>query len=213
MVAPENKDLAEGFARPVRVAVVFESVYMRLGCAAVLEQYEYFEVVHVAAMEDAASVEHVQCDLTVVGISSPHGPGAQAIQHLTERGECVIAVVSPRVAPAAALAVGAHAVVHGSDTDGDGLVDTVFAVIRGEMEAPARPPPSPLTLVSPRERQVLAELAAGKTDREIADALGISARTVQSHLDRIREKTDRRRRADLTVLAFDLGIANRREER
>jgi DNA-binding CsgD family transcriptional regulator len=36
-------------------------------------------------------------------------------------------------------------------------------------------------------------------------------RTVQSHLDRIREKTGRRRRADLTALAFELGLVHQRE--
>ena len=62
-------------------------------------------------------------------------------------------------------------------------------------------------ILSPREQQVIHHLARGCTDREIGDVLGISMRTVQSHLDRIREKTGRRRRAELTRLALELGMA------
>ena len=52
--------------------------------------------------------------------------------------------------------------------------------------------------LSQREREVLALLAGGLSDREIADNLIISLRTVQSHLDRIRDKTGCRKRAELT---------------
>ena len=55
---------------------------------------------------------------------------------------------------------------------------------------------------------MLTEVAGGGTDREIGDRLGISMRTVQSHLDRIRAKTGRRRRAELTSLAFEIGVAS-----
>jgi DNA-binding NarL/FixJ family response regulator len=64
-------------------------------------------------------------------------------------------------------------------------------------------------VLSARERQVLALLAAGERDRDIADRLSISVRTVRSHLDHIREKTGRRRRPDLTRLAIEKGIVHR----
>jgi DNA-binding NarL/FixJ family response regulator len=62
--------------------------------------------------------------------------------------------------------------------------------------------------LSERERQVLALLADGERDQDIADTLAISVRTVRSHLDRIREKTGRRRRPELTRLAIEKGIVN-----
>jgi DNA-binding NarL/FixJ family response regulator len=62
--------------------------------------------------------------------------------------------------------------------------------------------------LSGRERQVLSLLAAGERDQDIAEALSISIRTVRSHLDRIREKTGRRRRPDLTRLAIEEGIVH-----
>lgn len=57
--------------------------------------------------------------------------------------------------------------------------------------------------LSVREREVLSLVATGLTDQEIARSLAISATTVRSHLERIRDKTGRRRRADLTRLALE----------
>lgn len=52
--------------------------------------------------------------------------------------------------------------------------------------APAtRTPPTPLT---PRETEVLSWIAKGKTNRDIADILGMSPRTVNKHLEHIFEK-------------------------
>ncbi|MGF1647320.1 MAG: response regulator [Kineosporiaceae bacterium] len=57
--------------------------------------------------------------------------------------------------------------------------------------------------LSDRERAVLALVAAGHTDHQIAHRLGIGVSTVRSHLDRIRDKTGQRRRADLTRFALE----------
>jgi predicted ATPase/DNA-binding CsgD family transcriptional regulator len=58
------------------------------------------------------------------------------------------------------------------------------------------------TKLSARERELVILVAQGATDAQIAAQLYISVRTVSSHLDRIRDKTGCRRRADLTRLAL-----------
>jgi predicted ATPase/DNA-binding CsgD family transcriptional regulator len=60
--------------------------------------------------------------------------------------------------------------------------------------------------LSPRERELVTLVAKGETDAQIAAELYISVRTVSSHLDRIRDKTGCRRRADLTRLALSAGL-------
>ncbi len=60
--------------------------------------------------------------------------------------------------------------------------------------------------LSPRERELVTLVAQGRTDAQIAAQLHISAHTVSSHLDRIRDKTGCRRRADLTRLALSAGL-------
>ena len=64
---------------------------------------------------------------------------------------------------------------------------------------PAAPGPGQL---SARERELVTLVAQGRTNAQIAAELHISVRTVGSHLDRIRDKTGCRRRADLTRLAL-----------
>ena len=71
---------------------------------------------------------------------------------------------------------------------------------------PPRSAPGPGTL-SARERELVTLVAQGRTNAQIAAQLYISARTVGSHLDRIRDKTGCRRRADLTRLALTMGLA------
>jgi predicted ATPase/DNA-binding CsgD family transcriptional regulator len=66
---------------------------------------------------------------------------------------------------------------------------------------PARP-----GRLSARERELVTLVAQGRTDAQIAAQLYISIRTVRSHLDRIRDKTGCRRRADLTRLALAEGL-------
>jgi predicted ATPase/DNA-binding CsgD family transcriptional regulator len=66
---------------------------------------------------------------------------------------------------------------------------------------PPRSAPGPGNL-SDREQELVTLVAQGRTNAQIAAELHISVRTVGSHLDRIRDKTGCRRRADLTRLAL-----------
>jgi predicted ATPase/DNA-binding CsgD family transcriptional regulator len=66
--------------------------------------------------------------------------------------------------------------------------------------------PAELSELSPRERELVTLVAQGRTDAQIAQQLFISISTVRSHLDRIRDKTSCRRRADLTRLALQNGL-------
>ena len=71
---------------------------------------------------------------------------------------------------------------------------------------PPVPAASDLGTLSARERELITLVAQGRTNAQIAAHLYISVRTVGSHLDRIRDKTGYRRRADLTRLALAEGL-------
>ena len=60
--------------------------------------------------------------------------------------------------------------------------------------------------LSPREREILALLADGKSQQEISSALVISPKTVSSHLQRILTKLAVHSRAQAVVLAYQLGL-------
>jgi DNA-binding CsgD family transcriptional regulator/tetratricopeptide (TPR) repeat protein len=84
-----------------------------------------------------------------------------------------------------------------------------FAVIMAGEDGPETPTPAArpgLTKLSARERELVTLVAQGRTDVQIAEQLFISVRTVRTHLDRIRDKSGCRRRADLTRLALEEGI-------
>jgi len=70
-------------------------------------------------------------------------------------------------------------------------------------QATADGSPGPL---SEREREIVALVAGGATDAQIAGRLFLSVNTVRSHLERIRDKTGARRRAELVRYALQAGI-------
>ena len=78
-------------------------------------------------------------------------------------------------------------------------------MLTGPGPQPSATAPGPGRL-SARERELVTLVAQGRTNAQIAAQLYISVRTVGSHLDRIRDKTGCRRRADLTRLALTAGL-------
>ncbi len=60
--------------------------------------------------------------------------------------------------------------------------------------------------ISPRELTILQELAAGRSNKEIAANLNVSPNTVKTHVARLFEKLDARRRTDAINKARELGI-------
>lgn len=62
------------------------------------------------------------------------------------------------------------------------------------------------TTLSFRERQVLAQIGTGMTDKEIAYALKISPNTVKTYMTRIKEKLNLRTKAQLAAHAEKIGL-------
>jgi len=65
---------------------------------------------------------------------------------------------------------------------------------------------APMGPLSARERQIMALLAGGASNAKIAETLFVTSNTVRTHLDRIRDKTGARNRAELTRYAIQAGI-------
>jgi predicted ATPase/class 3 adenylate cyclase/DNA-binding CsgD family transcriptional regulator len=97
-------------------------------------------------------------------------------------------------ADAIALAVGTA-----QPDPGPALAATAPAVHRAPADSPAG-------LLSAREREIMALLAGGASDAKIAKTLFVTPNTVRTHLDRIRDKTSARNRAELTRYAIQAGI-------
>lgn len=108
------------------------------------------------------------------------------------------------------------AIVHDktlAGTEHHGTVEALDSFLRGERPASAQPgarmrSAQPLTA---RETEVLARLAAGLTNKEIAKTLDISVPTVERHLANLYPKIGARRRVDATRYALRRGIVKARD--
>jgi DNA-binding CsgD family transcriptional regulator/tetratricopeptide (TPR) repeat protein len=126
-------------------------------------------------------------------------PGSRAAR---ERGAAMSLTAA---AEYAMLIAAAHSNGPASSTANGPASSTATGPVTGPGAGPAAEDP-PLAKLSPRERELITLVARGRTDAQIAAELYITVRTVSSHLDRIRDKTGCRRRAELTRLALSAGL-------
>jgi DNA-binding NarL/FixJ family response regulator len=83
---------------------------------------------------------------------------------------------------------------------------SIAALVLERIANPDVEGPSAASVLSPREREVLQLLTEGKKARDIADVLGVSLSTVETHRRNIMEKLDIRSLPELTKFAIREGI-------
>jgi DNA-binding CsgD family transcriptional regulator len=101
--------------------------------------------------------------------------------------------------------------VYRTGEDGDQVIPGEQVLLDVEIDdvrlvAVRRGPPSPMSLLSPREREIARMVAMGYPNKTIASVLDISSWTVASHLRRVFMKLQVSSRAAMTTRLFDTGI-------
>lgn len=142
--------------------------------------------------------------------------GAAAVLAVAAMGHRVLVLSAHASQPdvLSALAAGARGYLC-KDSDAEEILRAVREIATGNSFvspalasfAPRDRRAAPVIELSMRERQVLSLVAAGERDQDIAATMHITIRTVRSYLDRIRDKTGRRRRPELTRFAIEEGLA------
>lgn len=145
--------------------------------------------------------------LVLLDFDLPRPHGAAAVRAVTGLGHRVL-VLSSGAGPddvRAAIDAGAAGYLD-KCAEAPEILQAVRDVAAGGTLPPPVAPARRHLELSDRELDVLACVAAGERDEDIARSLRISVRTVRSYLDRIRDKTGLRRRSALTRYAIERGI-------
>lgn len=200
---------------PIRVVVADDHAVVREGIRSVLLGEPGFSLVGEAASAEEAVrlVEEVRPDVAVLDITMPGGSGLDAAARIRRQSPDTRVLIlsmhdNPEYAKESAR-VGANGYLL-KDSAAAELRQAIRAVWRGETWFSVAPAPaaadSALGALTPRELDVLAGVALGRTNKEIAAALGISSRTVETHRESLMKKTGVRTVAGLTRLALDHGL-------
>jgi DNA-binding NarL/FixJ family response regulator len=151
-------------------------------------------------------------DIVLLDLKLPGMDGVAVLESLRSSGLRVLVLTSATEPSAAARAVraGAAGVLY-KDIDPDALVRAIRSVSDGNvllapaalaaLGAPAGGARSRADALTPREREVLAAIADGRSNREIARLLRLSEKTVKAHVSAVLAKLGVQDRTQAAVYA------------
>jgi DNA-binding NarL/FixJ family response regulator len=219
----------------IRVLLADDQELLRAGFRMVLEAQDGISVVGEASDGDEAVVlcGRVDPDVVLMDVRMPGVDGIEATRRLIAAGSrarvLILTTFDLDEYAFSGLRAGASGFLL-KDVPPPQLTAAIRAVAAGDAvvaprvtrrlldtfahrlpEAGAEPPPGPvddprLGELTAREREVLLELAHGRTNAEIADRLVLSEATVKTHVGRILGKLDLRDRVQAVILAYQLGL-------
>jgi DNA-binding NarL/FixJ family response regulator len=218
----------------IRVVLVDDQQMVRAGFRMVIESQPDLTVVGEAG-DGAAAVEVVRttpADVVLMDVRMPGTDGIAATRQVTELpdaprvvvlttfdlDEYVVAAIGAgasgfllKDAPPEEM-LGAIRTVHAGDSviaasSTRRLLQHVAPMLRGAAPSPADEGRA-LADLTPREREVLVQMAYGATNTEIAEQFVVSEATVKTHVGRVLAKTGSRDRVQAVVLAYRTGLVS-----
>ncbi len=201
----------------VRVAVIEDHPVFRHGLAMFVDDAIGLELVGTYPNVEAFDAGAVAAAVIVLDLHLPGLQGGPAVEHLIGPDTRVLVVsgATQREDVVEAIGAGASGYV-GKDAGPEEIVKAIAVVAAGGtyvsatlasflLDADRRDTRGGFAL-TPKEHEVLALLARGERDVDIAEHLFISVSTVRSHLDRIRDKTGQRRRGRSHPPGLRIGV-------
>ncbi|MGO4617723.1 response regulator [Nocardia sp. 2YAB30] len=213
---------------PITVLVVDDQELMRMGLKMVLGAHPDIEVIGEAANGAAAVTKAAELrpDVVLMDVRMPVVDGVAATMHIVEAGHgsrvLVMTTFDLDEHALGALRAGASGFLL-KDTPPEDLISAIRSVAAGDAvvspkvtkrllgrliaEDPARMrDPGVLDVLTAREREVLEQIAAGRSNAEIAGQLYLSEATVKTHVGRVLTKLGLRDRVQAVVLAYETGL-------
>lgn len=202
----------------IRILIVDDHPMVTEGIQAILETYDDISVVGTIGngQEAVNRVNELQPDVILLDLNMPGLSGLNATEMiLEERPDTRILILSMHDSPeyiSTALSHGAKGYIL-KDVPTDEIRTAIDTVMRGEeylctgAKGSLQPKISDgrETLTS-REQTILLELAQGHSNKEVANSLNISVRTVETHRNNIKRKLGISSTAGLTRYALEHGV-------
>lgn len=202
-------------AEPVKVMLVDDHEIVRTGLRTLLERKEQFTIVGEAgSVAEAVSVAaSSEPDVIVMDIRLPDGSGVEATREIRgERPQTKVIMLTSYADDEAiygSIMAGASGYLL-KQTRGQNLAEAISRVATGEslldpavtdkvlerMRTLAKGEHDDLAPLSSQERKILALIAEGKTNREIATDIFLSDKTVKNYVSSILSKLNLRRRSE-----------------
>ena len=215
---------------PIRVVLVDDHTLFRKGLAELLEHSGAVRVVGITGNPDEARslLRDATPDVVIMDLNMPGRDGLSVLKDLREEGVDVpvlfLTVSNAEGDLASALRAGARGYLL-KDMEPDEVVDAVSRAARGEtVVAPAMTsklvnlldrkrdtPESLLNQLTVREREILAHLAQGESNKTIARSLNISQDTVKLHVRHVLSKLNLSSRVEAAVFATERKFAGERK--
>lgn len=209
----------------IRVVLADDHAILREGVRALLQLHPDIEVVGEAADGEQAiqQVERLDPDVVLMDIAMPGLGGIEAALEMKRLGRrakiLILSQYEDREYVRRLLKAGVSGYVL-KKSAGSELANAVRAVHRGglvldpevartamEEAGPATPGAAdPYETLTDREKQVLKLVAEGKSNKEVAEVLGISVKTAMSHRERVMEKLGVHNRTELMRFAIKQGV-------
>ncbi|XLE02318.1 response regulator transcription factor [Streptomyces sp. 184] len=209
----------------IRVLLVDDHQVVRRGLRTFLEVQDDIEVVGEAADGDegVARTAELVPDVVLMDVKMPGTDGIEALRRIRESGSAarvlVITSFTEQRTVVPALRAGAAGYVY-KDVDPEALAKAIRSVHAGHVllqpdvagallsqEVGGGPSQGRGTTLTEREREVLALIADGRSNREIARALVVSEKTVKTHVSNILMKLDLADRTQAALWAVRHGLS------
>ena len=213
---------------PIRILLVDDHNLFRSGIRLLLSRNPDFEVIGEAAdgLEGVKRAKELRPDIVLLDLHMPGISGIEATQLLRQDVPDTHVILLTVSEDAEDLSAGLKAGAAGyllKNIDADYLLDSLKRVMNGDSvissdmtkklfaqirnDHPVQPEAPEIVKLTPREKEILAQLAAGLSNKEIARKLDVAESTVKIHLQSILKKLGLSNRVQAAIYAVGHGMA------